>query len=68
MQERKVKFTIGKEGGVAFEVLNGEGADCTKITKDIEVHLSQNGTMVDEGKKPEYYDGGGITDVFNSLD
>lgn len=67
MEQKLVKFTIGKSGGVAFEVLNGQGEDCTKVTENIELHLSSVGTQVEEGKKPEYYDGGGLTDVFNNM-
>lgn len=56
MNQHQVKFTISKNGSVQFEVLNGQGQSCTVVTKDIELQLQKNGTLIDEGKKSEYYD------------
>jgi len=67
MEKHMVKFTIPKGGGIKFEVIGGHGETCTKVTKDIELHLSSVGRVVDEGKKPEYYDNGPNLEVFNSL-
>jgi len=67
MQQHKVKFTIGKGGGIKFEVVDGQGESCTAVTQDIEMQLSRVGTVVNEGKKPEYYDQGPDLNVFNDL-
>jgi len=62
----KVKFTIKPGGTINMEVLNGQGESCVDVTKELEVSLAAAGKKVDEGKKPEYYSGGGIN-VFNDL-
>lgn len=67
MKNHEVKFTIKKGGGIAFEVMNGEGNSCSLVTKDIELHLSTAGKVVSEGKKPEYYEQGPDMDVFQTL-
>jgi hypothetical protein len=67
MQQHTVKFTIPKGGGVRFEVIGGQGESCTLVTKDIELHLNRAGTRIEEGKKPEYYEGGPDINVFNNL-
>lgn len=67
MQQTEVKFTISKKGEINFEVLNGQGESCTLATRDLEVSLANAGNKVDEGKKPEFYDGSGGISVFNDL-
>jgi hypothetical protein len=67
MQQHTVKFKIKPGGGISFEVVGGQGESCTLVTKDIEMHLNRVGTQVDEGKKPEYYEGGPNISVFNDL-
>jgi hypothetical protein len=67
MEQQTVKFTIGQAGGIKFEALNVVGQACTTVTRDIELHLSRTSRVVEEGKKPEYYEDGPNTEVFNSL-
>jgi hypothetical protein len=67
MQEHKVKFTIGKEGGIRMDVIGGQGTACTTVTRDIELHLARNTAVAEEGKKPEYYEDGPNLTVFNDL-
>lgn len=67
MQRTEVKFTIGLGGTINMEVLNGQGESCTLATKDLEVSLMNAGDKVDEGKKPEFYDGGNNLSAFNDL-
>jgi hypothetical protein len=67
MKENKIKFTIPKGGGISFEVVDGQGTSCTLVTKDIELQLSSQGTIVRDEKKPEYYNDGPSLDVFNSI-
>ncbi|QHW35767.1 DUF2997 domain-containing protein (plasmid) [Paenibacillus rhizovicinus] len=67
MEQQQVKFTIGKAGGIKFEAMNVQGQACTVVTRDIELHLSRTNAVVSEGKKPEFYEDGPNTEVFNSL-
>jgi Protein of unknown function (DUF2997) len=67
MQQTKVKFTIKPGGAINMEVLNGQGESCVEVTKDLEVSLASAGQKIDEGKKPEYYEGGSNISVFNDL-
>lgn len=67
MKQHQVKFTIKPGGGISYEVLNGEGESCTLATRELDLHLSQVGKVVDEGKKPEYFDSTPNTSVFNDL-
>ncbi|CDQ41916.1 DUF2997 domain-containing protein [Virgibacillus salexigens] len=67
MSQHKVKFIIAPGGEINMEVLNGEGESCVEATKDLEVSLANAGSKTDEGKKPEYYEGGGGISVFNDL-
>jgi anti-sigma-K factor RskA len=67
MKESKVKFVIKPGGEIKLEVLEGSGESCIAATKDLEISLlAAGGSKTGEGKKPEFYDGGGA-DVFNSL-
>ncbi len=67
MNKTEVKFIIKPGGEIKMDVLNGEGESCTLATQDLEVSLANaGGVKADEGKKPEYYSGGGTT-VFNDL-
>lgn len=67
MAQNKVKFLIDKQGEITMEVIDGAGESCLAATADLEVSLASVGSKVDEGKKPEYYDGGGGISVFNDL-
>ena len=67
MQKTEVKFTIKPGGEIKIDVLNGQGESCVVATQELEVSLANAGSKkTDEGKKPEYYGGGGTT-VFNDL-
>ncbi len=66
MKQNTVKFVIPPGGGITMEVIGAQGEDCTKITEELELHLSKAGEHVDGGKKPEYYEGPALTDVFNN--
>ncbi|WP_169712540.1 DUF2997 domain-containing protein [Parageobacillus galactosidasius] len=67
MQRHEVKFIIKPGGEIKMEVLNGQGQSCVDVTKDLEVSLVAAGEKIDEGKKPEYYQGGSNISVFNDL-
>ena len=67
MGQNTVKFTINKKGETRMEVIGGAGESCMEATKDLEVSLSNVGTKTDEGKMPEYYEGGRGISVFNDL-
>lgn len=67
MQRTEVKFIIKPGGEIKMDVLNGQGESCVVATRDLEVSLANAGNKkTDEGKKPEFYDGGGVN-VFNDL-
>jgi|GEM_PF-3113237 len=67
MQKTEVKFTIKPGGEIKLDVLNGQGESCVVATQELEVSLANAGSKkTDEGKKPEYYDGGNTT-VFSDL-
>lgn len=67
MQKTDVKFIIKPGGEIKMDVIGGSGESCVIATQELELSLANAGSKkADEGKKPEYYDGGG-TDVFNSL-
>lgn len=67
MQKTEVKFVVKKGGEIKMEVMNAVGESCVVATQDLEVSLAGAGSKKkDEGKKPEFYDGGGTT-VFNDL-
>lgn len=67
MQQHKVKFTIAPGGNINMEVLNGQGESCVLATRELEVSLANVGDKIDEGKKPEYYNGSSNISVFNDL-
>jgi len=67
MQKTDVKFTIPKGGGIRFEVMNGNGTNCAVVTKDIELHLQQAGSVTSEGNKPEYYNSDPDLRIFQDL-
>lgn len=67
MKQHKVKFTIARGGGIKMEVIDGEGASCEEITRDLELHLSRVGEKVDSGRKPEYYQGNTLN-TFSSIE
>lgn len=63
----EVKFIVGKDGSIRMDVLNGEGESCVIATQELELSLSNAGSQkVDEGKKPEFYSGPGLS-IFNDL-
>ena len=67
MQKTEVKFKIKPGGEIKMDVIGGQGESCVIATQELEVSLSNAGSKkADEGKKPEFYDGGGTT-VFNDL-
>lgn len=67
MQETKVKFNVKPGGQIKMDVIGGTGESCVVATQELELSLSSAGSKkADEGKKPEYYEGGGTT-VFNDL-
>lgn len=65
--QNTVKFTVKPGGDIQLEVLNGQGESCIAATQELEVSLASAGKKVDEGKKPEFYEGGGGISVFNDL-
>lgn len=67
MQKTEVKFKIKAGGEIKMDVIGGQGESCVIATQELEVSLANAGSKkADEGKKPEFYDGGGTT-VFNDL-
>lgn len=67
MNQHEVLFTVKPGGEIKMDVVGGQGESCVVATQELEVSLANAGSKkADEGKKPEFYDGGG-TDVFNSL-
>jgi hypothetical protein len=65
--QNTIKFTIKPGGAINMEVVGGQGESCMDVTKELEVSLASAGNKTDEGKKPEYYEGGGGISVFNDL-
>jgi Protein of unknown function (DUF2997) len=65
--QNTVKFTVKPGGQINMEVVGGQGESCTDVTKELEVSLAAAGSKSDEGKKPEYYEGGGGVSVFTDL-
>lgn len=65
--QNTVTFTIKKGGNVSMEVIDGQGESCVDVTKDLEVSLASRANQVDEGKKPEFYEGGSGITVFQDL-
>jgi len=51
-KERTIKFTIRQDGTIFEEVINGENAECIKLTEEIENRL---GEVQSRKLKPEYY-------------
>lgn len=55
MRKRKIRITIDKQGNYELEALEGfSGASCVEATKNLEIAIG--GIVVDEEKKPEYFD------------
>jgi hypothetical protein len=55
--EERVKVSIGLDGSAKVETLEGfVGTACAKETEKIMQMLG--GTVIESGKKPEYYDEG----------
>lgn len=50
----KIVFFINKKGDVTMETTGFKGTTCADVTEKI--LLSLNGQIVDEKKKPEYWD------------
>ncbi|EOO44419.1 DUF2997 domain-containing protein [Bacillus toyonensis] len=68
MEQTKVQFTVKPGGAINMEVVNGVGQSCVDVTQELEVSLAKAGSRKsDEGKKPEYYDGGANISAFNDL-
>ncbi len=67
MKRTEVKFTVAPGGSIEMEVVNGEGESCTLATREIQLSLASAGKKVEEGKKPEFYEGGSGISVFNDL-
>ena len=51
-KERTIKFTIRQDGTIFEEVINGENAECIKLTEEIENRL---GEVQSRKLKPEAY-------------
>jgi hypothetical protein len=67
MNQTTVKFTVKPGGEIKLDVVGSTGEGCVVATQELEVSLANAGSKkTDEGKKPEFYDGGGTT-VFNDL-
>jgi hypothetical protein len=67
VNQTTVKFNIKPGGQIKMDVIDGQGEGCVVATQGLEVSLANAGSKkADEGKKPEFYDGGGTT-VFNDL-
>lgn len=67
MEKTEVKFTIKPGGQIKLDVIGGQGESCVVATQELELSLANAGSSKsDEGKKPEFYDGGGAL-VFNDL-
>jgi hypothetical protein len=67
MNKTEVKFIIKPGGEIKMDVVGGQGESCVIATQELELSLAGAGSKkADEGKKPEFYDGGGTT-VFNDL-
>lgn len=49
---REIQFTIDEEGNVSLEVKGVEGADCEKLTREIEEAL---GVVQSRERTSEYY-------------
>ncbi|WP_139994965.1 DUF2997 domain-containing protein [Kurthia sp. Dielmo] len=63
---KRIKINIGTKGDYGIEALSGfEGQDCVSGTADLELALG--GEIVDEGKKPEFYDSGAVTSIESQL-
>lgn len=53
---KKIKITVSKNGSYTIEAAEGfQGTSCTLKTQDIEQLIG--GTLMDSGKKDEYYSG-----------
>lgn len=67
-EQKQVKVTISHGGDFKFEALKGfSGTSCVEETKDLELMLAGSGSEVDEGKKPEYYEGDAFTNIESRL-
>ena len=60
MGKKQVKIVIDKKGNFTVEKFGYEGSSCT-ANQTLEVALG--GTVIDEKKKPEFFDGDGDDSV-----
>jgi hypothetical protein len=66
VEQTTVKFIVKPGGEIKMDVIGSVGEGCVVATQELEVSLANAGTKKEDGKKPEFYDGGGTT-VFNDL-